>query len=189
MTYYWVAFKAAPGEMELGTYVGSGADTRDPVSPALRFQPDYVLVLPGNGDRVFHRTKDMNTPADSSYDLLGNKFCSSGCTGGMAAISSMQANGYTVGPRANVSGVTYHYVVWKAAAGRTAVGTFTGNGGDNRQFTAANGNGVGLQPEYLSVTRGTTTTTSPGSTTNVKVGATGGSSDLSLLYYYSSTRL
>ena len=186
VTYYWVAFKAAPGEMALGTYVGSGSDTRDPLSPGLLFQPDYVLVMPGNGERVFHRTKDMTSPADSSYDLLGNKFCSSGCTGGLAAISSMQANGFTVGPRANVSGVTYHYVVWKAAAGRTAVGTFTGNGSDSRQFTAANGNGIGLQPEYLSVTRGTTTTTSPGSTTNVRVGATGASSDLSLLYYYSS---
>ena len=66
------------------------------------------------------------------------------------------------------------------------MGTYTGNGSDTRQFTAANGNGIGLLPEYLSVTRGSTTTSSPGTTTNVKVGATGASSDLSLLYYYAS---
>ena len=106
VTYYWVAFKAAPGEMQIGTYEGTGYDTRDPVSPSLIFQPDYVLVMPGNGDRVFHRTKDMPTRKrdGASYDFLGNKFCTTGCAGGQAAISSIGANGFTVGTQREQEG-------------------------------------------------------------------------------------
>mgnify|MGYP001764416226 CR=1 FL=1 len=55
----------------------------------------------------------------------------------LPAIRTMQANGFTVGLRANARATTYHYVAWKAVAGRTAVGTYFGNGADPRQFTGA----------------------------------------------------
>ena len=48
--------------------------------------------------------------------------------------------------RVNRTGTTYHYVAWNEIPGKVDVGTYTGNGADNRNIT-----GVGFQPDFVMV--------------------------------------
>ena len=45
VTYHWVAWKTAPGEMKVGTYTGNGAGSQS--IAGLGFSPDIVFVLSG----------------------------------------------------------------------------------------------------------------------------------------------
>ena len=65
--YYWVAFKAAPGEMAVGTYTGNGAATQDVTT--VGFQPDYTLVLPDTAD-LRHRALRAHA-LDYCFDFDG----------------------------------------------------------------------------------------------------------------------
>ena len=47
ITYHWVAWKAAPGEMTVGTYTGNGAGSQS--ITGLGFSPDIVFVISGSG--------------------------------------------------------------------------------------------------------------------------------------------
>ena len=133
--------------MVVGQYGGNGAATQDITT--VGFQPDYVIVLPDSTERVFQRSSSM--PAVYSYDFDGGSACSSGCAFS-AAIRSMLTNGFQVGSGGagggplNQSSTTYHYVAWKATPGKIAVGSYTGNGPDNRSIT-----GVGFRPEHAHV--------------------------------------
>ena len=42
--FYWIALKAAPGELLVGSYTGDGTDSRS--ITGVGFQPDYVMLLP-----------------------------------------------------------------------------------------------------------------------------------------------
>ena len=63
-------------------------------------------------------------------------------------IPTLGADGFTVGNdvRVNRDGTTYHYVAWNQIPGKMDVGTYTGNGADNRNIA-----GVGFQPDFLMV--------------------------------------
>ena len=63
-------------------------------------------------------------------------------------IPTLGADGFTVGSdvRVNRDGTTYHYVAWAEIAGKVDVGTYTGNGADNRNIP-----GVGFQPDFVMV--------------------------------------
>ena len=52
-------------------------------------------------------------------------------------------------PASTRSGVLYHYVAWNEIPGKIDVGTYTGNGADNRNIT-----GVGFQPDFVMVQTG-----------------------------------
>jgi len=47
---------------------------------------------------------------------------------------------------AATTGVTYYYVAWNQVAGKTSVGSYVGNGVDNRSIS-----GVGFQPRFVIV--------------------------------------
>src|SRR5262249_62428024 len=49
-------------------------------------------------------------------------------------------------PRVNAAGETYHYAAWKATTGSMSVGSYAGNGADNRSVT-----GAGFRPDYVIV--------------------------------------
>ena len=63
-------------------------------------------------------------------------------------ITALGADGFTVGndKRVNRAGTMYHYVAWNEIPGKMDVGTYTGNGADNRNIT-----GVGFQPDFVMV--------------------------------------
>ena len=124
-THYWVAFKAGTGEMKVGTYTGDGFDDRSVTG--VDFQLDYVMTLPEGAFSPFHRTSTM--PGDQSYDFDATQWGPPG-----NRIQALEADGFQVGdhPWVNGGGATYHYIAWKAAAGRMALGTYTGDGNDDR---------------------------------------------------------
>ena len=169
--YYWTAFKAAAGEMAVGSYTGNGAATQDVTT--VGFQPDYTLVLPDNGTDVVQRFAAM--PVDYSFDLDGGSQCPAGCSRSPSSgIRTELANGFRVGQYVNNGGSTYHYVAWKQTAGRIKVGSYVGNG------TTQSVSAVGFRPEFVQVVNGQTPT--PNTSTTFKPASTGSSNDYSLVY-------
>ncbi|MCH7797182.1 MAG: right-handed parallel beta-helix repeat-containing protein [Planctomycetes bacterium] len=137
-TYYWTAFKAAAGELYVGSYVGDSQDNRS--IAGVGFQPDYVIVLPepGNTNRM---------PYQRFSSMVGDTSIEFGAAVGKSdRIQAFEADGFQLGKNQNVnkSGVTHHYAAFKAVAGKMKVGSYTGDGADNRSIA-----GVGFRPEYL----------------------------------------
>ncbi len=120
--------------IKAGSYVGSGADDR--AITGVGFQPDFVWIrgLHTSANGGAFRTSAMT--GDNSYLQS---------TGGLTAnlVQSLDADGFTIGSHGdvNTNTVTFSYVAIKADATYFAVGTYTGNGSDNRNIT-----GVGFTP-------------------------------------------
>ncbi len=162
VTYYWTAFQAADGELKVGTYPGNGSDNHD--ITGIGFQPDYVLVMSADTPAaVWQRSSAM--VGDLSLAIEG--------LSGTNRIQALQADGFQVGTDVDVNqnGTTFHYVAWKAVAGKMNVGTYAGNNADPRSFT-----GVGFRPEYVLLRRSQT------DDSVMKPAATGSSTDWSLVF-------
>jgi hypothetical protein len=132
-TYDWIAFTASAGWMTVGTYAGNGGASAS--ISGLGFSPEAVFVFDAsNQEAVF-----TNAAAGGSYNFNN---------GAGASISSLDADGFTVGTddRVNKAGHTYHYVAWNEIQGVMDVGSYAGSGADNRNVA-----GAGFQPEYLLV--------------------------------------
>jgi len=137
ITYYWVAFRAAPGQLKLGSYVGAPA-AQDVTS--VGFSPAYVIVLSEDVDRTLQKTSAM--PTTFSQDFNG--------TGYTDAILDLRPDGFRVGadPNVNTNGTTYHYLAWAPVPGKVAVGTYVGGLPDGTNIT-----GTGFWPEWVIVNR------------------------------------
>ena len=162
VTYYWTAFQAADGEMQVGTYPGNGLDNHDVTG--IGFQPDYVLVMSADGaSATWQRSSAM--AGDLSLAIEG--------LNGTNRIQLLQADGFQVGTDVDVNqnGTTFHYAAWKAVPGKMAVGTYGGNNADPRSFT-----GLGFRPEYVLMRRSLT------DDSVMKPAATGSSTDWSLVF-------
>ncbi|MDH3216718.1 MAG: DUF11 domain-containing protein, partial [Candidatus Krumholzibacteria bacterium] len=135
VTYYWVAFKAATGEMVVDTYPGLGGDDRS--IPGVGFTPEYVIVMNEGGavamQRFSAQVGDNSLPFASS-DPRPDR------------IQALEADGFQVGQHntVNEGGQTFHYVAWKTVPGRIAGSLHLGTGGDDHDM-----NGVGFQPDFL----------------------------------------
>ena len=133
-TFTYIAFKASSGVMQVGSYSGTGVAGN--AVTGLGFSPELVFVMDAsNQAAVFRSSADTN-----SYDFTKNAY--------PAAVTSLDANGFTLGnaAQANKAGDTYYYVAWNAIPGLMNVGGYTGDGTDNRNIT-----GVGFAPEWLMV--------------------------------------
>ncbi len=139
VTYSFVALKSCAGTMSVGTYTGNGTASR--ALTGLGFSPDYVLVLPANGNAVVQRGTGM--PASFRFDQTA---------AGASDVLSLDADGFTVGngTEVNQNTIAYHYVAWNAAPGQVSIGSYTGNGVDNRAITTP-----GFSPEWTVVRRAT----------------------------------
>ena len=137
VTYQWVAWKAAPGEMKVGTYTGNGARIaiRSRASDSRRISS---LSSPVAADQPVHKVRAG--PAANAFTFEGVLSTN--------YIPTLGADGFTVGNdvRVNRIGTTYHYVAWNELPGKVDVGTYTGNGADNRNIP-----GVGFQPDFVMV--------------------------------------
>ncbi|HEX2028647.1 MAG TPA: hypothetical protein VHF25_11700 [Nitriliruptorales bacterium] len=131
---FWIAFKAAAGQMKVGSYTGNGTGQS---MTGLGFAPEYVIVASASAHSAVHRSSTMGSPY-----LFERAAADTG------AVTSLDADGFSVGSglQANQNGTTYHYLAWNATAGAMSTGTYTGTGGDYRSVT-----GVGFQAGYLIV--------------------------------------
>jgi type II secretory pathway pseudopilin PulG len=126
-----------PGPMRLvtGSYVGSGEDDR--AISGIGFQPDVVIIKAATNRAGVIRTSTMS----------GDRTKVLGSTGALVSncVQSLDADGFTVGTdsRVNGWGGAYYWVAMKAGSD-LAVGSYVGNGADNRSIT-----GVGFQPIWV----------------------------------------
>ena len=134
--YQWVAWKTGTNEMKVGTYTGTGASQS---IAGLDFSPDIVFVLGNNSDEPVHKVSTV-TPAATAFTFSGGASTN--------YITALGSDGFTVGTdtRVNRDGDLYHYVAWTEIPGKIDVGTYTGNGADNRNIP-----GVGFQPDFVMV--------------------------------------
>ena len=134
--YQWVAWKTGTGEMTVGTYTGNGSGSQS--ITGLGFSPDIVFVISGGADQPVHRVRPG--PASNAFTFEGVLSTS--------YIPTLGTDGFTVGNdvRVNRDGTTYHYVAWNEIPGKVDVGTYNGNGADNRNIP-----GVGFQPDFVMV--------------------------------------
>ncbi len=145
-TYRWTAFKSAPANMKVGTYLGDATTPRSVTG--VGFNPDYTIVL-GAGANAAHQ-KMNGMPRGFNYDA------NTGITNG---ILGTLADGFQVGSsnQVNATGQTYHYVSFAARTGSMAKASYIGNGTDNATVT-----GVGFQPGFVIVRAADTATARQG---------------------------
>jgi fibro-slime domain-containing protein len=136
-SYYWVAFQANADAFGVGSYSGNGIDNRD--ITGLTFGPDYVIVMPEDSYRAWHYSAvmpvDRATPLDDS-EPSDNR------------IQRLLPDGFQVGSSSdtNRTGGRFHFAAWKALPGSMKVGTYRGDGKDNRNIA-----NVGFKPDYMIV--------------------------------------
>ena len=166
ITYYWVAFRGAPGELRLGTYLGAPA-AQDVTS--VGFSPAYVVVLSEALDRTLQKTSAM--PATFSLDFNG--------TGYTDAILNLLPDGFRVGNDANVNtnGTTYHYLAWAPVPGKVAVGSYTGGLPDGTDIT-----GTGFWPEWVVIGRSNNAAGPQGNVAVHKPASSGVGADFAVLF-------
>ncbi|MFH1755152.1 MAG: DNRLRE domain-containing protein [Candidatus Latescibacterota bacterium] len=137
--YYWVAFQAAPGEMVVGSYAGTGADNFS--INTLGMKPTYLMVMNERNRHAVQRfptqVGDLSSQFDPS-DELPNK------------IELFLGNGFQVGTdlTVNESLANHHYVAWRTTPGKITGNEYIGNGLDNRDIS-----GLGFEPEFLVIKR------------------------------------
>jgi hypothetical protein len=101
--------------------------------------------------------------------LAGDASYAFGGTGSVTnRIQAINADGFEVGSNSDVnnSGTAYYWIAFDVTS-KVKVGSYTGNGSDNRNIT-----GVGINPDWVWVKRGAT---SQSVTTSDAVGADGSS--------------
>lgn len=141
--YRWIALKEAAGYVDIGSYAGDSSATHGILG--IGFLPDVVWVWDeanvADGAEVVSR---HSTHAVDNTIGYHDAAVATNC------IRTLDADGFTVGNnlRVNTTGHTYRYLAIKALGGFCAVGTYTGNGADNRDIT-----GVGFDPQYAIVSR------------------------------------
>lgn len=116
-----------------GEYVGDGAASRSFASAA--FVPIAVVVMGKDGSgNLVGAIKTDTMLATKSQPFQDNQ--AAGAASRSNRITSLDANGFTVGADLNVTGRSYAYVMFPA--GRRAVvstGVFTGTGGSQSRFS------------------------------------------------------
>jgi len=134
--YQWVAFTGNGGtDFKVGAFVGTGVDNT--AITGLGFRPDFVFL------------KSEYTPAaiwSSSVTSSDWSNYFTNTAGSSDLIQGLDADGFTVGSNsaANGSGRTLFYVAFKASSSKLKVGTYVGNGSDNRDIT-----GIGFTPNFI----------------------------------------
>ena len=135
-TYYWYALGG--DKVQTGTYTGDGAASQTILTAIL--SPVMVWVRrPASNSAILFYTTPMTTEC---HDF-------SATTGTTNKVTGLTASGFTVGSHAEVNGAgaTYHYVAF-AAADNLAVGTYAGDGLDDRELPATP---MGFDPRLVHI--------------------------------------
>ncbi|MCK9352278.1 MAG: hypothetical protein M0P76_05845 [Candidatus Pacebacteria bacterium] len=145
-TYYsWIAFGGSDctssGTFCVGTYGGNGGAQ----SISTGFQPDLVAVKRNANSLGVWKSSAMAGNVTSYFSATAQD------TGG-TMIQTLNANGsFTVGNNTTVNrnGDTYYFFAFKQVAGAMDVGTYAGNGADNRNINSAVDAGLTFQPDFV----------------------------------------
>lgn len=138
--YVWVAIAGSDcsetGVFCVGKYTGDASATKNIITG---FQPDSVIVKRSATVAAHFATKYMNAGetllfTNTVIDTTGNY------------ISSLNANGFTVGATDNALGSSFYYIAFKESASFFKAGYYTGSGADNRSIS-----GVGFRPDLVIV--------------------------------------
>lgn len=110
-TYHYVAWKAVPGRMEVGSYVGNNLDNR--LIPA-SFGPEWVLLRADFNEESVYKPLTTGASTDTTLSLRPAPATTN-------AIQQLQASGFEIGKALTVNrnGIT-HYWIAMAGAGTTA---------------------------------------------------------------------
>jgi murein DD-endopeptidase MepM/ murein hydrolase activator NlpD len=138
--FTWEAFGGSDctssGTFCVGSYTGDGTATH--AINTVGFQPNMVTVKRSGTSIAVFRTSSMPTNDgqifDSNESTDGSRF------------KTLDSTGFTVGAngQVNTNGNTYWYFAFKTTANAFAVGSYTGDGTDNRGIT-----GVGFKPNLV----------------------------------------
>ncbi len=141
--YTWVAFSGSDcssgGTFCVGAYTGDGTGSK---AITTGFDPDLVWVKPATAAFATWRSSTMSNNHAQFFSATAED------TSGVY-FTTLDSNGFTVGSSNNTSATRYYYVSFKEASGFIDVGTYTGNGIDNRSIT-----GAGFKPDYLFTKQG-----------------------------------
>ena len=132
-----LAGPSGPMRVLSGSYIGDGLDD---FFVYVGFQPDVVVVKEDTtGEWSVMRTSTMI--GDASKELA-----SAAVPLFPGGIKSLDPSGFTLGtdPKVNASGATHYWIALKAGAGEMKVGSYPGDGNDDRSIP-----GVGFQPDYV----------------------------------------
>lgn len=146
--YHWQAFgnaynpntNSGSADFVIGAYYGSGL-TRD--ITRIPFQPDMVTI------------KSITNAAGGTWKPSSitdqNSLYFAGSAQGTNIINSLNSNGFSIGTSAvsNSVGVMYYWFGFKEGS-NFDVGTYTGDGNDNREIT-----GLGFDPDLVWIKRTT----------------------------------
>lgn len=121
-----------------GQYTGDGSASH--AIAGIGFQPDFVVIKGNGATPAVARTRTMG--GDAAKEL--------GTTNALLAahVRSLDADGFTVGSDVSVNapGTVYTWTAFLEAPGEMKVGSYTGDGTDNRSLT-----GVGFAPQFVIV--------------------------------------
>lgn len=136
--FQYVAFDGVDNtNFKVGAYTGTGGDDR--TITGVGFQPDFVMVKSATAQSGVWRTSATTTDR-GEYFIATN--------GAANLIQSLASDGFQVGTAAqvNTAAITYYYVAFKETANTMAVGSYAGDGNDDRSITD-----VGFQPNWVFV--------------------------------------
>ncbi len=142
VTYYWYA--VAGDSVITGTYTGHGTSQ----SPSVAHDPAMVWVLPAQvNDELCWKSSAMS--GSDSWDWKNSAVFTN-------AITALGTGSFSVGGNVlvNSSSITYHYVSFAADAATMALGSYSGNGSDNRRVPPS---AIGFDPDVVH-TKGTDAT-------------------------------
>lgn len=144
--YTWTAFSGsdctASGTFCVGTYTGNGTNPR---LITTGFQPNYTMVKRSTAAAGIFRTSSM-------ADNIGQYFSNVAQSTNGSLFTTLAANGFNVGTTGNTNGGVYYHASFKSVPGIMAVGTYTGNGADDRNIT---GFGSGTTPNLVMIKNAT----------------------------------
>jgi uncharacterized repeat protein (TIGR01451 family) len=133
-----VTVQSSEFRVSTGMYTGDGALTRS--IAGVGFRPD-VVILQGD-DGVPATVKSTSMPGSASKELAWDNPMYTN------TLTSLDADGFTVSPDGwlNLPGNNYYWVAFKTAPGNLVVGSYDGDGSDNRAIT-----GLGFEPRYTMI--------------------------------------
>jgi hypothetical protein len=139
--FIWTAFKANSQAMRVGNYTGNGTSQS---FSGFGFSPELVILLGNNAQRAVSRFSGMS-----------RSFGFDASTGTTTAVTSLNADGFSVGnaAEANTNNVAYHYVAFNDVANSIDISSYAGNNTDDRDVAT-----VGFQPEYVLIRANDTAT-------------------------------
>ncbi len=131
--FTWVAFRGSDctssGTFCVGSYTGDAASTHALTSTG--FTPNMVVIKGSGATTAAYMTSSMPTNDSQSFSAANE--VSDG-----SVFKTLDSTGFTVGPatRVNSSSTNYWFFAFKSTSNAFSVGTFTGDGLDNKAITA-----------------------------------------------------